>query len=67
MQRVVSAWPGDERPERDMGNGPGGFADTDEAVADVHRVASPVIGTKRTGKMVRLLIPASVFSTTMSC
>ena len=67
MQRVVSVWPGDERPERDMGNETGGFAGTDEAIAEVQRVASPVIGTKRTGNTMRLRIPSSVFSTTVSC
>ena len=43
------------------------FAGADEAVADVHRVASPVMGTKRTGKTVRFSTPWAVFSTTVSC
>lgn len=67
MQRVVSARPGAKRPERDMGNEPGAFAGTDETVSEIQRVASPVIGTKRTGNTMRLRIPSSVFSMTVSC
>ena len=67
MQRVVSAWPVDQRPERDVRDESRGFAGTDEAVAEIQRVASPVIGTKRTGNTMRLRIPSSVFSTTVSC